>query len=152
MIQSFAPKSDGRSHPLSELISPNIHKDRLFSKTMLQWLPVTLMEIHHTSCTFISLHFCATSLGLLLAKEHLLKFLLCQQVAAMEVTVLKTLLGCSFCAVKWHSSATHPNQLKGHFSVIVFTIGLIDTASAISRFLEDMFSRINKKTLILTFN
>lgn len=63
--------------------------------------------------------------------------------------LIKTLLGCSFCSIKWHSTS-NPNWHEGPLvSGILFTAELIDTASAAVRLLEDMFSRT--KTKLFTF-
>lgn len=78
---------------------------------MLQWLPVTSTQIHHSSCTFISLHFCATSLDLLLAVVDLFQDRALLADGSHGNYSLKTLLGCSFCSVKWQSTA-HQHQLR----------------------------------------
>lgn len=70
-----------------------------------QWVRSRHHEIHITFCTFISLHSCATSLCPLLAGCSVLV-----QAHAMlanssyENYSVKTLLGCSFCSIKWQST------------------------------------------------
>lgn len=62
------------SHPVSELIHKPYRDDSVNHVTMAT---SHSLQIQHTSCTFISVHFCATSLGLLLATKNRLNLLFC---------------------------------------------------------------------------
>lgn len=99
---------------------------------------VTMASSHfniNPPCTFIAHNSVQHHWGLLLAAMNLFANVLLAN-SSLRSSSLKTLLGCSFCSLKWHST-THLNKLRA-------TIGLIDSASVVARLLEDMFSKINK--------
>lgn len=128
---------------ISEMISLSI--ERLFSIPCYdghQSLP--------TPSTFISLHFCATSLGLLLAIMYLFfqaHALLTNSSHGSYSLQDTPRLQHVFRLVTPNHSPEPTNSLS---QSKIFTIGLIDTTSAVTRSLEDMFSRISKNK-ILTF-
>lgn len=120
---------------ISEIISLSIER----------WFSKPCYKIHHTCSTFISLHFCATSSGLLLATMHPFQ--------ANALLVNSSNGSCSLKDTPWLQRLLHkvtldypPVLTKGHFSMktIHYWTDWQCTQSAVTGSLEDVCSRISK--------